>query len=80
MTAGALRLPPALLWRTRSFTGDVLRFPPRASHAIWIVREREGWLVLAREHGWLHGTREHALDTARWLSKNLGLPIREARL
>lgn len=55
----------------------IVRFPARASAAIWIMREQEAWLVLARSHGWLHGSREHALDTAKWLSQNLGLPIRE---
>jgi hypothetical protein len=38
----------------------------------------DGWLVLARGHGWLHGSLDQARADARWLSRNLGgLPIRE---
>jgi hypothetical protein len=40
---------------------------------------RGGGLVGGRRLGWLHGSREAALETARELSENLGLPIREAQ-
>jgi hypothetical protein len=55
----------------------VLRFPLRQSHAIWITREDAAWLVLAHEHGWLHGSRSDALEDAHWLARTLGLPIRQ---
>jgi hypothetical protein len=64
--------------KPRGPRAEVVRFPPRASCAIWIVREGEAWLALAGPHGWSFGSREHARDAARWLSGNLGLPIREA--
>ena len=35
-----------------------------------------GWLVLAGDHGWLHGDLHEAFEDAQWLSENLGLPIR----
>ena len=35
-----------------------------------------GWLVLAGDHGWLHGDPGAAFEDARWLSENLGQPIR----
>jgi hypothetical protein len=53
------------------------RFPLRRSAVVWLLRGHEGWLVLAREHGWLHGSRSAALEDALWLAGNLGLPIRE---
>jgi hypothetical protein len=58
----------------------IIRFPPRRSAAVWLVRAREGggWLVLARGHGWLFGSRSAALEDAQWLAANLGFPIREA--
>jgi hypothetical protein len=61
-------------------TAVVVRFPPRRIRSILIVREREGdgWLVLANSHGWLHGDRRAALADARWLARNLKLPVREA--
>jgi hypothetical protein len=57
----------------------IIRFPPRRSAAVWLfeAREGDGWLVLARGHGWLHGSRLDALADARWLAHNLGYPIRE---
>jgi hypothetical protein len=43
-----------------------------------LFRETGGaWLVLALEHGWLHGERSTAIADAQWLSRNLGLPVRE---
>jgi hypothetical protein len=53
-----------------------LRFPMRRSLAVWITRDGPAWLVLAREHGWLFGSRVEADAEARWLSGNLGFPIR----
>jgi hypothetical protein len=56
----------------------IIRFPPRRCAAVWLLRAHDGgWLVLARGHGWLHGSRSAALETARWLATNLGFPIRE---
>jgi hypothetical protein len=60
-------------------TSAVIRFPPRRSAAVWLLQPREGgWLVLARGHGWLHGSRSDALANASWLARNLDLSIREA--
>jgi hypothetical protein len=56
----------------------ILRFPARNVAAIFISEAAEGgWLMLARDHGWLHGDRRSAL--AQRLAWNLGLPMREAR-
>jgi hypothetical protein len=67
------------LFRARLFGGDVLRFPPRASSAVWIIHDPEdGWLVRAHAHAWPCASREQAVATAQWLAKNWGLPIREA--
>ena len=56
---------------------SIIRFPPRRSAAVWLMRAREGgWLVLARGHGWLHGDRNSAIADAQWLAENYGLPIR----
>ena len=58
--------------------GRVIRFPARRGACDWVTREGPAWLVVAREHGWLHGDYHAALADARWLSENLGLPIRRA--
>jgi hypothetical protein len=56
----------------------VIRFPLRRVGTILICRERNGsgWLVLHGSHGWLHGDYDAAIDDARWLAGNSGLPIR----
>jgi hypothetical protein len=61
-------------------TASVLRFPLRRAAAIFVCAERDGggWLAIAGAHGWLCGSLNEARAVARWLSHNLGLPIREA--
>jgi hypothetical protein len=61
-------------------SGAILRFPLRRTGAILICKERDGggWLVCARDHGWVHGDQRSALVDAHWLAWNLGLPVREA--
>jgi hypothetical protein len=57
----------------------IIRFPPRRRTAIFIIcADDGGWLVLAGSHGWLHGDYAAALTDARWLARNLALPIRSA--
>jgi hypothetical protein len=59
---------------------EIIRFPPRRSAAIFVHEVAEGgWIVLAQDHGWTHGDARSAFADARWLSRNLGLPIREVR-
>jgi hypothetical protein len=57
----------------------IIRFPPRPIGAVLICRERngDGWLTIVGDHGWLFGSVTDARAEARWLSRNLGLPIRE---
>ena len=50
----------------------------RRAACIRLLRDGGGaWLVLALEHGWLHGDRCSAFADAQWLGRNLGLPVRE---
>jgi hypothetical protein len=59
-------------------SADVIRFPPRRMRCVRIIREASGaWLVVALSHGWIFGDRRSAFAGARWLARNLGLPIRE---
>jgi hypothetical protein len=61
-------------------TAAIIRFPPRRLAAVFVCRERDGdgWLALAGAHGWLFGSVAEARLAARWLSRNFGLPVREA--
>jgi hypothetical protein len=56
----------------------IVHFPQRCRfNAIWIVSV-EAWTVIAGSHGWVFGSLDEARAEARWLSRNLGLPVREA--
>jgi hypothetical protein len=59
-----------------SIAANLERFPPRRSAVVWLLRHCGEWLVLARGHGWVHGSYHSAIADALWLSKNLDLPIR----
>jgi hypothetical protein len=55
---------------------NVLQFPRRGPCKIEILRECDGtWLVLAREHGWLHGSRDAALADAELIAAGHGVAI-----
>ncbi len=57
---------------------NVTRFPSGGSAAVWIMRETlGGWLVLSRDHGWLFGSYNEALDEARSLARSMSMQIRE---
>ena len=57
-------------------TSRIFRFPMRNVAAIFVTPAHEGgWLVAARDHGWLHGDLRAAFRDARWLSRNLDFQI-----
>jgi hypothetical protein len=58
-------------------TARIIEFPPRRSMAVRILREDTAWLVVCREHGWLHGSRDAALADAIEIAGGLGITIRE---
>ena len=53
-------------------TAHILQFPP---FVVRLSEVDEAWLVICREHGWLHGSRADASANAYWLAKNHGVPI-----
>ncbi len=52
-------------------SADILPFP--VFH-VRIAREEVAWLVICRDHGWLHGSHADAAADARWLARNHGVP------
>jgi hypothetical protein len=61
----------------------IIRFPPQRRVAVLVCPERDGggWLALAANgHGWPCGSLDEARREAKWLARNLGLPIWEAAI
>jgi hypothetical protein len=54
---------------------DILRFPERGPFAVRIEREDSAWLVVARDHGWLHGSRREALADAERIARGFGVVV-----
>ena len=52
------------------------RFPMRRAACIWVLLDCDGWLVLAGDHGWSHGSYTAAIADASWHSQNRAMPIR----
>jgi hypothetical protein len=44
-------------------TAEIINFPPRAPFAVYVKRIETCWVVLCRDHGWLHGDRAMQLQT-----------------
>ena len=60
-------------------SASILEFPARRYSVIRVEREGPAWLVIVREHGWLHGSRQDALAEAGELAAIHAMPIREVR-
>ena len=53
-------------------TAVILPFP---AYHVRIAREHPAWLVICRDHGWLHGSHADAAANTGWLANNHGVPI-----
>jgi hypothetical protein len=58
-------------------TARILPFPLRGPFAVRIEREPPAWLVICRDHGWLHGSREAALADAKRIAAGFGVAVHE---
>jgi hypothetical protein len=53
-------------------TAQVIRFPVRRSVVVRIEREGPAWLVVCRDHGWLHGDYRAAVTDANTIARGFG--------
>ncbi|MGA7737352.1 MAG: hypothetical protein WCB22_18195 [Pseudolabrys sp.] len=56
-------------------TAQIIPFPPRAPFAVRVQPDDDGWLVVCRSHGWLHGNRLAALADANAIAQGFGASI-----
>ena len=57
---------------------NLIQFPRRAPFAVSVIEDDDGWLVLCRQHGWLHADRRKAIEDAREIARGFGVVV-EAR-
>jgi hypothetical protein len=55
----------------------ILQFPKRAPFDVVVTREGAAWLVIVRDHGWLHSSHQSAIEDARWLARNFRVSIKD---
>jgi hypothetical protein len=56
-------------------TARILKFPERGRFAVRIEHEDAAWLVICRDHGWLHGSRDTALADAKQIASGFGVAV-----
>jgi hypothetical protein len=57
---------------------NVVRFPPRIEAVLILPEPLRGVYLVAREHGWVFGSRRDAEREAQAISRTHTLPIRRA--
>jgi hypothetical protein len=55
----------------------IIKFPERGPFAVRIEREDSAWIVVARDHGWLHGSRHEALADAERIAGGSAIAVIE---
>jgi hypothetical protein len=60
-------------------SATLIRFPHHRLAAVLVCAEQDGggWLVLAPQHGWLHGSRDTALADASEIARGFGVAVLE---
>jgi hypothetical protein len=56
-------------------SATVIPFPPRGPFAVIVERAGPAWLVIVRQHGWLHGDRRKAIAEAREIARGFGVGV-----
>lgn len=56
--------------------GKIIPFPQRGPFVVSVMRDGAAWLVVCREHGWLYGNRDHALDDAGDIAEGFAVQVK----
>jgi hypothetical protein len=56
-------------------TARILKFLERGPFNVRVEREDAAWLVICRDHGWLHGSRDTALVDAEQIARGFGVAV-----
>ena len=55
----------------------IIKFPECGPFAVRIFALDSAWIVVARSHAWLHGSRHEALADAEWIARGYGVAVVE---
>jgi hypothetical protein len=58
-----------------SDASKVIMFPARGPFAVHILRDRQCWLVVCRNHGWAHGNKRDAIANANDLARGFDVAV-----
>jgi hypothetical protein len=53
----------------------ILEFPERGPFSVRVEREDTAWLVICRDHGWLHGSHHEAIAVASTIARGFGVGV-----
>jgi hypothetical protein len=56
-------------------TARLLKFPRRGPFPVRVVREDQIWLVICRDHGWLHARLADAIDDAADIAEGFAVHV-----
>lgn len=56
-------------------TAQIIPFPPRGPFEVAVSSAADGWLVVCRSHGWLHGDQQQAIRDAQFVAETFGVAV-----
>jgi hypothetical protein len=57
-------------------TARILKFPERGPFVVHVERDGETFLVICRDHGWLHGDQRDAINDAKMIAAGFGVAVK----
>ena len=59
-------------------TAQIIPFPQRGPFVVRVEREDAAWIVVCRDHGWLHGDKRAAIADAIEIASGFGVALQVA--
>jgi hypothetical protein len=59
-------------------SAQIIPFLVRGPLTVRVIREGRLWLVVCRDHGWLHADHSDAMEDAEAIAEGFGVSVSEA--
>ena len=56
-------------------TAQIISFPQRGPFVVHVEREGLAWIVVCRDHGWLHSDQREAIADAETIADGFGVEV-----